>query len=256
MNFGSLLGLLIVTASIAYAAVAGGGSASAFIDWPAIACVFGGCLAALLLCYPFSTVLGLAKAVKTVFTHRLPDTAEIVAVLVDLADLARRDGLLALDARLAELRDPFLALGVQLAVDGTSPEVIEEILRAESDAATLRWTIQKNLFEQLGKYAPAFGMIGTLVGLVLMLGNMSDPGAIGPGMAVALLTTLYGALLANAVCLPCAEKLNYLSKQEAAARDLVLRGILAIQSGDSPRVVRQKLNAFVPERPVARSRAA
>lgn len=244
MDLASLLGLLLVTASIAYATTAGGGVAASFFDLPAAVCVVGGCTAALFLCYPLSTIAGFGSALKRAFARRPPEFAPLVAQLVSLAETARRNGLLALDSRLDEIDDPFLALGVQLAVDGTRPEVVEEILRAEMVASSARSAVQKSMFEQLGKYAPAYGMIGTLLGLVMMLGNMSDPSTIGPGMAVALLTTLYGALLANAVCLPCAEKLGFLNKQEAAAREIVLRGILAIQAGDSPRIVQQKLKMF------------
>ena len=133
-----------------------------------------------------------------------------------------------------------------MAVDGTRAEVIEEVMRTEMDCTAMRHSLGKSLLDQVGKYGPAFGMIGTLLGLVIMLGNMSDPNAIGPGMAVALLTTLYGAILANAVFGPFAEKLNYLNKQELLAMDIIVRGIMGIQSGDNPRVIQQKLLSFLP----------
>jgi chemotaxis protein MotA len=256
MDPASILGLIVLAGSIAYAASSGGGGVGSFFDLPSLVCVVGGCVAALFLSYPLRAILGLRHALRRALTHRSPNFEELGEVLLSLAETARREGLLALDAKLSELEDPFLALGVQLAVDGTRPDEMEDVLRAEIDSTAAELAVHKGLFDQLGKYAPAFGMIGTLVGLVMMLGRMSDPSAIGPGMAVALLTTLYGALFANAVCLPCAERLNYLNKQELAAREMIVRGILAIQSGDSPRIVQRKLSMYlkpIPQQKLARA---
>jgi len=254
MDIASLLGLIVVIGSLVLTATAGGGSVGAFVDGPALACVLGGTTAAVLICFPMQTVCGFGRAMKKAFFNRPPNVAEIVETLVTLADVARREGLLALENRLAGPQYPHLTLGVQMAVDGTRPEVIEEVLRSEMQAVAARHAAERGLLEQLGRYAPAFGMIGTLLGLVMMLGNMTDPGAIGPGMAVALLTTLYGALLSYALFLPCAEKLSFLNKQELAAMEIVVRGILAIQTGDHPRLVRQRLRMFLPQ--VGRERPA
>jgi chemotaxis protein MotA len=133
-----------------------------------------------------------------------------------------------------------------MAVDGTRPEVIEDIMRTEVDAITARHRDGKSVIDQMGRFAPAFGMIGTLMGLIMMLGNMSDPSGIGAGMAVALITTLYGAIISNGLFLPFAEKLAYLHKQEMLSLEIVIRGIMAIQSGENPRIVEQKLNTFLP----------
>ena len=138
--------------------------------------------------------------------------------------------------------------GIQMAVDGTDPELIEQIMEAELDAVASRHAAGRALFENLGRYAPAFGMIGTLVGLVIMLGKMSDPDSLGPAMAVALLTTLYGSLLANLVALPLADKLGTRSRDELLLKEIVIKGVMAIQSGDNPRVVEQKLRSFLPHR--------
>jgi chemotaxis protein MotA len=246
MDAASLLGLLIIVGSLVYTAAAGGGDLSAFIDAPALACVLGGTTAAVLICFPLQTFRGLGRAIRKAFFNRPPNVAQIVDTLVLLAETARRDGLLALELIPRKEEPPFLTLGVQLAVDGTRPEIIEDVLRTEMQAVAARHASEKGLLDQLGRYAPAFGMIGTLLGLVMMLGKLSDPAAIGPGMAVALLTTLYGALLSYAVFLPCAEKLHFLNKQELTAMEIIVRGILAIQSGDHPRLVRQKLRMFVP----------
>ncbi|MCE9607550.1 MAG: motility protein A [Planctomycetia bacterium] len=252
MDIASILGVVTALAAMVYAVLAGGGSAGAFIDYPSLACVGGGSIAALLMCYPLKNVMTIGKVYKVVFVNQLPDVPAVIETLVSLSETARREGLLALENKIGSLKDPFIVLGIQMAVDGTRPEIIEEVLRTEIESKAMRHSVGKGLIDQLGKYGPAFGMIGTLLGLVIMLGNMSDPNSIGPGMAVALLTTLYGALLANAICLPFAEKLNFLNKQELLAMEIVLKGIMAIQSGDNPRVIQQKLNMYLP--PKARTR--
>jgi len=148
-----------------------------------------------------------------------------------------------------------MTLGIQMAVDGTRPEIIESIMRTEMDAVATRHRTGKSVLDQMGRFAPAFGMIGTLMGLIIMLGDMS-PDTIGSGMAVALLTTLYGAVASNLLCLPFAEKLNYYSKHELLAMEIIVRGIMGIQSGDNPRVIEQKLNTFIPPKYRSASREA
>jgi chemotaxis protein MotA len=246
MDVSSLFGLIVVAGSLLFAVTAGHGSLGAFVDASALACVVGGTTAALLISFPLQTVRGLGRALKKALVNRPLRVAETVDALVTLAELARREGLLALESKPLPIDSPLLQLGVQLAADGTRPEITEEVLRAEMQARSLALAAEKSMLEQLGRFAPAFGMIGTLLGLVMMLGNVSDPSAIGPGMAVALLTTLYGALLSYAFFLPCAEKLNQLNKQELLVMEIVVRGILAIESGDHPRLVRQKLRMFSP----------
>jgi chemotaxis protein MotA len=248
MDLGALFGLLLAGTAIAFAIVAGGGRAAAFLDLPSLACVGGGTLAAILICFPFSQLVRLGSAVRAALFGRPPNMARLVERLVALAELARREGLLALDDELPALDDPLLVLALEMAVDGTAPEVIEEVLRTEVRAAAARDAADKNMLDQAGKYAPAFGMIGTLLGLVMMLGSMAEPDAIGPGMAVALLTTLYGAVLANVVFLPLAEKLGELARRRRQTHEAIIRGVIAIQSGDNPRMVRQKLSAYLPPR--------
>ena len=164
------------------------------------------------------------------------------------AEVARRDGILALENATAEIKDPFLVSGIQMAVDGTDPDQIESILLSDLEAVEARHADGKALFDSLGRYTPAFGMIGTLIGLVIMLKNMDDPSKIGPAMAVALLTTLYGALAANLVALPLADKLAIRSRDETAVKMIVIKGVMAIQTGDNPRIVEQKLKTFLPAR--------
>jgi chemotaxis protein MotA len=238
-----LLGAAVLVIAIA---IAQGASFAAFLDYPSIMVVGGGSLASVLLCFPLRNVLGLARVVKNVFFNKQEDFSALIEQIVSLAETARRDGLLALEGRLEEISNPFVVLGIQMAVDGTRPEVIEDIMRTEMDAVATRHRNGKAVLDQMGRFAPAFGMIGTLIGLIIMLGNMNDPSAIGPGMAVALITTLYGAVLANALFLPCSEKLSFINRHEQMAMEIIVRGIMGIQSGDNPRIIEQKLSTFVP----------
>ena len=238
---GLILGFGLVVGSIAI-----GGAMGAFLDIPSVMITVGGSISALLINFPLSKVLGVFSVVRKAFTDTLPSTSEVIEQFKEYATTARRDGLLALESRAAEIQHPFLALGIQLTVDGTNPEVLESVLRTEMEALNNRHKDGKLFLDQWGKTGPSFGMIGTLLGLIIMLGNLSDPEKLGPGMAVALITTLYGALLANVICLPFSEKLNQVNRQELAAMEIIIRGVLAIQAGDSPRVVHQKLSMFIP----------
>lgn len=226
--------------------IAPGSSFAAFIDYPSAAVVIGGSIAASFIAFPIKTLLLLPKVVKKVFFPNQPELRPVIAQLVEFAEVARRDGILALEAKTAEIEDPFILLGIQMAVDGTDAELMERILQSEIDAVAERHKTGKGLMDTMGRYAPAFGMIGTLMGLIIMLGNMDDPEAIGPGMAVALITTLYGAIVSNLVCLPFADKLAFYAKREREVREVILSGILSIQDGDNPRVLEQKLNTFLP----------
>jgi chemotaxis protein MotA len=245
MDIATVLGLGLAVAAIVYSVMAGGGSFGAFVDYPSIACVVGGAVAVVFICFPLKVVLSVFKVTKVVFLNKPPNLPELIETLVNLAEVARRDGLLALESKIADIRNPFIELGIQMAVDGTQPDVIEDVLRTEIDAIATRHLQGKGVMDQAGRFAPAFGMIGTLLGLVMMLGNMDDPSAIGPGMAVALLTTLYGAMISNMFTIPFAEKLNFLNKQELQSLEIALKGIMGIQAGDNPRVIEQKLNSFL-----------
>ncbi len=250
-SFGGLamgIGLLVLAVLIAP-----GASFGAFIDYPSVAMVVGGAAAALAIAYPIGAILKFPKVLLKVFFPKQQELGPVIAQLVEFAEIARRDGILALESKTAEIEDPFILLGLQMAVDGTDKDLMETILRSEMEAVAARHKTGKGLLETYGRYAPAFGMIGTLVGLIIMLGNMSNPDAIGPGMAVALITTLYGAIASNLFALPFADKLGYYSKREMEVRETIIRGILSIQEGDNPRVLEQKLNTLLP---VAERKAA
>ncbi len=249
MDIASVVGLLLGFALMVIAiAIAPGASFAAFIDYPSVMVVCGGATAAVLVCFPLKDVLAAVRVVKNVFFNKQEDVCELIELIVSLAETARRDGLLALEGRIEEIDNPFVILGIQMAVDGTRPEVIEDIMRTEMDAVAARHSDGKKVVDQAGRFAPAFGMIGTLMGLIIMLGQLDDPDALGPGMAVALITTLYGAVISNVVMLPCAEKLGYLNQRELLVMEIAVRGIMGIQSGENPRVIEQKLTTFIPPR--------
>ena len=204
---GLLVGIVLLALSIGLKS-----PFSAFIDPPSVLVVIGGSISAVLISFPLRSFLNTARVSKNVFFNKQENFAELIEQLVSLAETARRDGLLALEGRIEEINHPFIVLGIQMAVDGTRPEVIEDVLRTEIDAVATRHRSGKQVVDQLGRFAPAFGMIGTLIGLVIMLGDMS-PETIGSGMAVALLTTLYGAIASNLFFLPFAEKLGFIDRK-------------------------------------------
>ena len=223
-----------------------GGSFGAYIDVPSLVIVVGGCIAALLTAFPLASLLNLPKVVMKTIKPTGGDAEKLITQLVGFAEIARRDGILALEGMTEEMQDDLLVLGIKMAVDGTDPELIEQIMDADVENMMTRHGVGKGLCDAMGRYAPAFGMIGTLIGLVAMLANMSDPSAIGAGMAAALLTTMYGAVLANVLFLPMADKLALRSEEEVLIKSIIIKGVMSIQSGDNPRVVEQKLRTFLP----------
>lgn len=247
MDLATVIGLLSGSVLLAYTVISTpGSSAGMFVNYPSLAVVLGGAAASCLISMPMSTITATIRILRNAFVHRTQPPLRLVKDLVRYAEVARRDGILSLEGLTDEMEDPFLVKSVRLAVDGTEPARMEAILATELEAIADRHANGRRIFETLGKYAPAFGMIGTLIGLIVMLGNMQDPDALGPGMAVALITTLYGALVANFIFLPIADKLACRSRQELALKELILHGVICIQSGDNPRVVEQKLLTYLP----------
>jgi len=247
MDIATVIGLVMGTGLLLWA-IMGKSDLGAFADAGSVAIVLGGASSAILVAFPIGNVLSAMKVVKNCFFTKSRDPNGLIADMVKYAEVARRDGILALENATSEIRDPFLVSGIQMAVDGTDPDLIESIMMNDLEAVEARHSEGKILFENFGRYAPAFGMIGTLVGLVIMLQNMDDPSKIGPAMAVALLTTMYGAVLANLVALPIADKLALRSREELSLKMIVIKGVMAIQSGDNPRIVEQKLKTFLPSR--------
>lgn len=218
-----------------------------FLDFPSMLIVVGGTIGATLINYPLKEVLGIVKVISHAFFQKLPQPSTLIPVLVEAAKKARVDGVLSLESIINESdHDPFFAKGLQLAIDGTEPDLINQIMDVEMHYIASRHKIGIGVLDAMGTFSPALGMIGTLIGLIMMLQSMNDPSAIGPAMAVALITTFYGSMLANLVFIPIAGKLRLRSEEEMLLKEIILAGILSIQSGDNPRIVEQKLNNYVP----------
>jgi chemotaxis protein MotA len=244
MDIATVVGLVSGMALVSISIILGG-NVAIFINAPSAVVVFGGTIAAVLINYPLSDVVTVVNVLRNAFIHKASETEFLINKLVEFATVARREGILALESHAADAGDEFLQKSIQLAIDGTAPELIKDILTTEIAFMEDRHTMGQSILNAGATYAPAFGMIGTLIGLVAMLASMDDPSQIGGSMAIALLTTLYGALLANLVFLPCAGKLKVRTATELLQKEIVIEGILSIQSGDNPRVVEQKLKAFV-----------
>lgn len=245
MDLVSISGLVLGFFLVAWA-ILSGSSPKAFIDVPSVILVFGGAIASTMISMPGTRLKQTMKVVKKALFHKAQSAEKLIADLVSYAEVARRDGILSLETMCKDIDDPFIVRGIQMAVDGTDPELIQQIMETELENLMERHESGKSVIAALGKYAPAFGMIGTLVGLVIMLANMDDPSAIGPGMAVALLTTLYGAMMSNMVFLPLVDRLSARSGEEVLMKTIIIKGVMAIQSGDNPRIVEQKLRTFLP----------
>lgn len=244
LDLATLIGIFGGTILILLTIMVGGGLA-AFINIPSLLVVVGGTIAAVLVQYPLNDVLGVIGIMRQTLMAKTADQVNLIQTIVSYAEEARRDGLLALEKHIKEVDDDFIKDGLQLAIDGTEPELLRDILDTEVSNLEERHKKGHGILEAFGTYAPAFGMIGTLIGLVIMLQNMKDPSSIGPAMAVALITTFYGAVLANLIFLPLAGKLKERTKEEVQVREMIMEGILSIQSGDNPRLVEQKLKTFV-----------
>lgn len=244
MDIATILGV-VCGFTLVFAAIAMGGGIGWFIDIPSMMIVFGGTLGVTLINYPIKSILGVLGVLKNALFHQETSAADIIKNLVEFSRVARREGILALQSLIRHVNDPFLVKGVNLAIDGLEPQVIGDILEIELEKLEIRHKLGAEVFTTMGTFAPAMGMLGTLIGLVQMLMQMNDPSKIGPAMAVALITTFYGVVIAYMICLPIAGKLKTRSIQEILIKQLMIEGIKAIQSGDNPRIVEQKLLAFI-----------
>jgi chemotaxis protein MotA len=243
MDLATLLGLFGAIGAIA-AAILMGGNAPSFVDIPSVVIVLGGTFAITLMKFPLSHTLGAFSVAVKAFIHKSEKATDLIEQSVELAQMARREGLLGLEQ--VEVKNEFLGKGIQLVVDGHEPELVERMLSKDIDLTIERNEEGLSIFKAIGDVAPAMGMIGTLIGLVQMMSNMDDPKSIGPAMAVALLTTLYGSILANAFALPIADKLAHRSREEGINKSLILEGIRAIQDGMNPRVMEELLSTYLP----------
>ncbi len=245
MDLATLIGIVSAFALV-IASIMMGSGLGLFIDIPSAMIVIGGTLGATMIHYPLKDVLGVFRVLKNVFLSRVWSMQELIDRFVEFSRKSRREGLLALERDLWTLNDGFLIRGLQLAVDGMEPDSIREILEIEIDYQQERHRLGAEILNSMATFFPAMGMIGTLIGLIQMLRTMEDPGTIGPAMALALVTTFYGALGANLICLPMAGKLRKRSQEETMIKEMVIAGIIAIVNGENPRIVEQKLHAFMP----------
>ncbi len=244
MDLATLVGIVSATLVIV-GSIAIGGDMMTFMNVPSVIVVVGGTFATTLTQVSLAHFLGSFKMAMKAFMNKATSPQQLIEEAVELAKVARKEGILALEGR--EIGHPFLQKGIELCIDGHPPEVVQQMLAKDINLTIDRHDIGVKMFKSIGESAPAMGMIGTLIGLVQMLSNMSDPKSIGPAMAVALLTTLYGAVIANAFALPIAEKLKLLSNEEKLNKSLILESISCIQEGTNPRVMEQLLLTFLPE---------
>lgn len=244
MDIATIIGLLFGFALI-IGSIAIGGAVTPFIDIPSIMITIGGSIAALLINFPLAKVLGVFSVVKKAFLNSLPSTNEVIQQFKEFAATARRDGLLALESATESMSDPFLKRGLEMVIGGSSREEITTLLETEVNYIEQRHQSGKKILDGMAAYAPAFGMIGTLIGLVQMLRTLDDPSQIGVGMAVALLTTLYGAVIANLICIPLAGKLEARSQEEVMIRELMISGLTSLVEGLPPRVMEERLVSFL-----------
>jgi len=246
MDIATIVGILLGFVVIIGAIVAGGGW-QIFIHIPSMAITVGGMLCATLIHFSLPQFLGIFSVIKKTIVSKIPSQPELIQKMVNMAAINRRDGALALEQEIHDISDLFFVKGLQMLVDGQESESIRDLMSLEIQNLQYRHSTGKKILEFMGAAAPAFGMIGTLIGLVQMLRNLSSPDAIGGGMAVALLTTFYGALSANLIFIPLAGKLGIYSKVETTSKEMIVEGVCAIAQGDNPTAVREKMQAFVSQ---------
>jgi len=239
---GILLGFVVITSAI----VTGGGW-QMFIHLPSLGITIGGMLCATLIHFSLPQFLGIFSVIKNTIITKIPPQSELIQKMVNYAAISRRDGPLALEQEIQKTDNLFFAKGLQMLVDGQESDTINEIMSMEIQHLQERHSIGKKILEFMGSAAPAFGMIGTLIGLVQMLRSLDSPESIGAGMAVALITTFYGALSANLVFIPLAGKLGLYSKAESTVMEMIVEGVCAIARGDNPTAVREKIQLFVSQ---------
>ena len=244
MDIATVIGLVLATASI-IGSILSGGTIGAFIDVPSILVVGGGVIAAVFIKWPMDLIKTIVPVYMKSIFNSVADPAEVIQQIQELAEKARKESVFALEG--VPVEDPFLKKATGLAADNRPPEVITSILQLEIDSLAERHSSGISILENLAADGPAFGMIGTLIGLVIMLQNLSGgPEELGKAMAVAILTTFYGAVLANVFANPVAIKLKYYSAAEVLKMNIIIAGILGIVAGENPRVIREKLDSFLP----------
>lgn len=246
MDIGTLIGLGGGMAAIVIGIILNQANIMDFVDMPSVFITVVGTISALTGAYGLKKMLGIWSVLKNVFFTKEEEIHEVIDMLVSFSEKARREGLLALEDDVSEVQDEFMKKGIMLVVDGTDPEMVKNILNADLNNVDTRHQLGIELMESGATLAPAFGMIGTLIGLIQMLQNLEDKSALGRGMSAALITTMYGSILANWFFTPLATKLTQLNEKEILLKEIMIEGTLSIQSGDNPRIVKEKLKSYVP----------
>ena len=248
MDLASIIGLVMCIALVIFAIVSGDAGFSAlnnFVDFQSALITIGGAMMAILASNTLPSFLGGLKTIALVFKAPAINSPAIIAKIIELSNVARKEGLLALEEAAADLDDAFMKKGVLLIVDGTDPDIVRGILETEMVSIEARHKGNIGLWQDIASMGPAWGMIGTLVGLINMLQALDDPSSIGPSMAVALITTLYGSMMANWICTPVASKLKVNNESEMQVKEIMIEGLLSIQAGENPRVIEEKLKSFL-----------
>jgi chemotaxis protein MotA len=244
MDFATIIGVLVAFGMV-FMGIISGSPLTLFVDVPSVMITIGGTFGIIFINYPLKDVVGVFGVIRNVFFNQRREVHVLIPLFVDFASQARREGILVLESAAEELRDPFFKKGLELVIDGLEPLAIRDILETEIEHIEQRHMRGADILNSLGTYAPAMGMLGTLIGLIQMLQSMSDPSTIGPSMAVALITTFYGSIMANLIALPMAGKLAMRSREEVVQKGMIIEGILAISAGDNPRIVERKLHSFL-----------
>lgn len=247
MDIASVIGLVLCFALMIFGMLVGQDISviMGFLHAPSALITYGGALACMMASCTMPDFIANLKSIGLIFKMSSMNVPEIIQKIIDLSNVARKEGLLSLEEAAGEIEDEFLKKGIMLVVDGTDPELVRAIMETELASVEERHKDKIGFWDGLGAMGPAWGMIGTLVGLVNMLYNMSDMDALGPSMAVALITTLYGSLLANWLCIPISNKLSADNASEMMLKEVMIEGLLSIQAGENPRVIEEKLKSFL-----------
>ena len=247
MDIASLAGILLALFMLVFGIIssAGVGGFREYLDPASAIITFGGAFSCTLMSMSLQNYIAGLKSFTLIFKAPALNTSEMIGKIIELSNVARKEGLLSLEEAAADLEEPFLKKGILLIVDGTDPELVRAIMETELVSVEGRHKETIGFWDTLAAMGPAWGMIGTLLGLIAMLNKLSDPSAIGPQMSVALVTTLYGSLIANWLCSPIAGKLSVNNDLEVVNRQITIEGLLSIQAGENPRVIEEKLKSFL-----------
>lgn len=256
MDLGSILGLVLGVACVIISVFINEGELNSYWDLPSVFITVGGGICSTLINFRLKDVLGVAKLCMHIFTDKKTSASETIDMLVKLSEKTRREGLLSIEPELEQMEDPFIKQSLQLVVDGIESETIKDFMDTEIENMQARHSNGQAIFNMMGAIFPAWGMIGTLIGLINLLLKLDDPAQIGPSMSVALVTTFYGSILANFICIPMAGKLKLKSDEEVHMKEMIAEAVISIQAGENPKMLEQKLSIFLtPEQRASRNKA-